>query len=92
MENSTGKMVGALLVGAAIGGIIGMLFAPDKGSETRKRLLAKGGDLTDTLKNKFNGFMEDSEDAYDNVKQKVKDTVDNVQKSAENVSKAYNKA
>jgi gas vesicle protein len=87
MENSnnTGKLLGALLVGAVIGGVIGVLFAPDKGSETRKRLLTKGGDLSDTLKNKFNGFMDDSEKAYENVKQKAKDTADNV-------SKAYNKA
>jgi gas vesicle protein len=49
MENSnnTGKLVGALLVGAAIGGILGILFAPEKGSETRKKLFAKGKDLKD---------------------------------------------
>ena len=88
MENSssnTGKIVGALLVGSVIGGVIGVLFAPDKGSETRKRLMTKGGDLTDSLKNKFNSFVDDSEQAYENTKQKVKDTADNV-------SKAYNKA
>jgi gas vesicle protein len=36
-----------LLVGAAIGGILGILFAPEKGSETRKKLFAKGKDLKD---------------------------------------------
>ncbi|MGV3632396.1 MAG: YtxH domain-containing protein [Bacteroidota bacterium] len=84
MENSS-KILGAVLVGAVIGGVLGVLFAPDKGSETRKKLLTKGGDLTDSLKNKFGSFMDDSEKAYDDVKQKVKDTADNV-------SKAYNKA
>ncbi len=87
MENSsnTGKILGALLVGAVVGGVIGVLFAPDKGSETRKRLASKGDDLRNTVKDKFNSFMDDSERAYDDVKQKVKDT-------AEHVSKTYNKA
>ncbi|HXB40801.1 MAG TPA: YtxH domain-containing protein [Bacteroidia bacterium] len=61
MENSnnTAKLIGALLAGAAIGGALGILFAPDKGSETRKKLLAKGDDLTDAMKEKFNCFLEE---------------------------------
>ncbi|HEX7413144.1 MAG TPA: YtxH domain-containing protein, partial [Bacteroidia bacterium] len=48
-SNNTGKLIGALLVGAAIGGALGILFAPHKGSETRKRILAQGEDLTDGM-------------------------------------------
>jgi gas vesicle protein len=39
----------AFLGGALIGGIIALLFAPDKGSETRKKIsekLKEGSDLT----------------------------------------------
>jgi gas vesicle protein len=65
MEKSvnTGKIVGALLVGAAIGGAIGaslgILFAPEKGSDMRKRLSATGDDLTEKLKVKFNEFVHE---------------------------------
>lgn len=57
-NSNTGKLIGALLVGAAIGGALGILFAPDKGSVTRKKLFSKGEELKDTLKEKYNGLMD----------------------------------
>ena len=43
MENSnqTIKIVGALAIGTLTGVLFGVLFAPDKGSKTRDRLLGK---------------------------------------------------
>lgn len=76
MENSnnTGKLIGALLLGAAIGGALGILFAPDKGSETRKKISAKGSDLTDDLKEKFNGFIDKiKNDSGNNLAEVVKE-------------------
>ena len=60
MENSnnTGKIIGAALIGVAIGGVLGILFAPDKGSETRKKLLAKGEDLKDLIQDKIAGVID----------------------------------
>ena len=76
-SNSTGKIVGALLLGAAIGGAIGVLFAPDKGVRTRKKLMLKGEDIADSMKDKFNDFMDDVKDELEEVKAKATKFLDN---------------
>jgi gas vesicle protein len=59
-QETTYKVLGALLVGVAIGAGLGILFAPDKGSETRNKLFAKGSGFTEALQEKLNGFLNDA--------------------------------
>ena len=51
MKTST-KILIALGTGLAIGGILGVLFAPDKGSETRKKLADTGKKFAYQIKRK----------------------------------------
>lgn len=73
MENSnnTGKLIGVLVLGAVIGGALGILFAPAKGSETRKKLIGKSDDLADAMKEKFNDFLEEVKKQNETVKEKT---------------------
>jgi gas vesicle protein len=73
MENSKGteKVVAALLIGAAIGGALGILLASDKGSELRKMIVGKAGDLSQSLKENFTSLVEASKKEFNGAKEKA---------------------
>jgi gas vesicle protein len=76
-SNNSTKLLGAILVGAAIGGALGILFAPDKGSETRKKISSKGNDLTDAVKDKFAAIVEKFKKEVEAVKDQATEFADN---------------
>jgi gas vesicle protein len=51
--SDNGKVLGALLLGAAAGAVLGLLFAPSKGSELRQKISDNAGDLIDELSDKI---------------------------------------
>ncbi|HEY4148138.1 MAG TPA: YtxH domain-containing protein [Chitinophagaceae bacterium] len=52
MKNSS-KVLIALTAGVAIGGALGLLFAPDKGSATRKKIKYMADDFADNVKERI---------------------------------------
>ena len=56
---ATGKIILGALAGIAAGAMIGILFAPDKGTSTRKKIIDKGEDYFENMKEKINGLLRD---------------------------------
>lgn len=66
--------IGKFIAGAAIGGALGVLFAPKKGSESRKELKEKAVDAANKVKNAdYNKIIKDVEKKFETLKEEVKD-------------------
>lgn len=68
---SSSKMITGILAGAAVGAILGVLFAPDKGSDTRKKIANKAGDITDSVKNSIGSLTNGIKEAYAGTKGEI---------------------
>lgn len=73
-----------LLAGAAIGGIIALLYAPKSGKETREQIRNKFSDLEKELENLKAKAKEKTGKAKEDIAQKLAD----LQREIENLSKA----
>jgi gas vesicle protein len=73
---SSSKIITGVLIGAAAGAVLGILFAPDKGSDTRKKISKKGTDLKDTLKTSINDLVDSIADHFENVKNEAENMVE----------------
>lgn len=56
--NKNDKVLIALVAGAAVGALLGILFAPAKGSETRQKIAEAPGKLADKLEKEFSRCKE----------------------------------
>lgn len=66
---SSGKVLLGVLAGMAVGAALGVLFAPDEGWNTRKRISKKGEDIADDLGDKFEEFLDSISVKMDEVKE-----------------------
>jgi len=68
---------GKILLGVVIGAVLGVLFAPAKGSVTRKRIARSGTAYAEDVKEKFNGYIDAITEEYDTIKEGAMDLVNN---------------
>jgi len=73
---STIKILFGFIAGAAVGAAIGILFAPDKGTETRRKISEQSNDLADNLKGKFTDLVDGMKDKFSSVKSEAEDVAE----------------
>ena len=75
--NNKGKILTAFVALATAGAIVGILFAPDKGSKTRRKIKEKGRKVVDDVQYNFrkgkHKLNEMKEDIVEAVKEKVEE-------------------
>jgi gas vesicle protein len=76
--NSTGKVLLAIVGAAAAGAIIGMLVAPEKGSDLRKRITDATGDWTSQLSQ----LLAQGKEQLQNLKQSAGNEAENLTSEA----------
>ncbi len=67
--NTLAKIAIAAGAGIVAGGVLGVLFAPDKGENTRKKIADSGKKLTDTVKDKMSNLKVNIRGKSDAVKE-----------------------
>ena len=63
----TDKVVLGILGGVAAGALLGILFAPEKGDKTRRRIMDKSNDYADELKDKLDTLLGTMTDKYEKI-------------------------
>ena len=71
----TSNLLLGALVGVTVGAIAGILFAPKKGSVTRRFIAQKGSDYMGDMKDRFNESLSSVNHKIDSLKQEVKNMV-----------------
>lgn len=71
-----GKMLIGIFSGLITGAVIGVLFAPYKGSVTRRKIIKRSDDYTDAAKEKLNEYVEIINDEFLKVKKEISNYTD----------------
>jgi gas vesicle protein len=68
MKSSSKIALFSFIAGAAAGAVLGLLFAPDKGSVTRQKIKTKAKEFSDEVSDKFDQMKDEMKNIKDRLK------------------------
>lgn len=83
---SKSNLLAGLIIGAAAGAVLGILLAPDKGSETRKKLAQKKDKLSEELLTQFGEVKETLKERYDSIRKEANEILEKDNETKRNFS------
>lgn len=89
MSDSVGSKVSVFLVGLGVGALIGILFAPKSGEETREYLSSKADEGRDYAQKKARELRERAEDLIERSKEIMSKQRDSINAAVEAGKDAY---
>jgi gas vesicle protein len=84
---TTEKVLIGTLTGLIVGAISGILFAPDKGTETRKKISQKSNDTISGIKEKLEDLMNLVNEKVNLAAAEMKDVEENFKSDGERIKK-----
>ncbi|TVZ57782.1 YtxH-like protein [Flavobacteriaceae bacterium MAR_2010_105] len=79
-----------IVAGLATGALLGVLFAPDKGSKTRKKIKNKTSEAKKDLKKEFDNFLDTVSKKYNSVVDKGEDVLEKGKEKVNHVVNSKN--
>lgn len=73
----TDKVILGVIGGLVAGALMGILFAPAKGTKTRKKIKRKSNEYADEVKEKFDSAIDTISNKYDTLKQEGSNLLSN---------------
>lgn len=81
------KTIIGILGGVAIGAVLGILMAPDKGTNTRKKIIKKSNAAADDLKETLDKISNSLSEKYNSLISKQEDIIEKEKNNFQSLNK-----